>query len=457
MYNDKAQESDAAWRQRQPEPHGAPPPTYDDIYRSPSYAPPQNDAYGRPGPQDNMYGERGPQSDVYSQRGSPEDSPLIYVQRSSYANTNPYAGQDSRAAQPAPYGDHKVYNDPYARRDSPYEPPKQSYSEHAYGQYPGPSPNSRPEYPAQYPSGSHPGQYPPGQYDRDSYPSASSSRGSPYGTPGIADRSPSPYASSPGQPGPSGAGAAPAAPSGVLGVLKHMAPGESITKLLNPPPPPFLRHPPPNLPYSPFEPSTLMGTHKDLNKAFPLVAPPSRTVPHPFATHDITEQDWTRFLHDVHAAAGITPMNSLVANVAPAAMSLSLPMGFLVTRGIEKRMSRKKTGPTGELIDAWNHYFFGPRRMHITLAQGNMTFTGQDAGTQNSDPDSDSDSDSDSEDDHHGASNSASNNGSARSSRRADRRERRANRRAAKRERKEQKRERKSVSKENWRLIVSYK
>lgn len=47
--------------------------------------------------------------------------------------------------------------------------------------------------------------------------------------------------------------------------------------------------------YPPFEPTFLLANGQYLTRGFPALPPPSRTTPHPFASHDITESDWLRY------------------------------------------------------------------------------------------------------------------------------------------------------------------
>ena len=160
----------------------------------------------------------------------------------------------------------------------------------------------------------------------------------------------------------------------MLGMLKNAAPGQSIASLLDPPPPQFLRPPQPDLSYVPFEPAALTSLDAQLDKGFPPLAPPATTAPHPFATHDVAEDDWQRFLHDVRVASSLSPIDKVKAGVAPMAMNIGLmglssssllncpcihllvpyPIGMLVSKGIEKRMRNKKSDAIGELIEYWN-------------------------------------------------------------------------------------------------------
>ncbi|CCL98040.1 uncharacterized protein FIBRA_00034 [Fibroporia radiculosa] len=165
----------------------------------------------------------------------------------------------------------------------------------------------------------------------------------------------------------------------VLSNRAKLAPGESISLLLDPPPPSFNRSPAPDASYPPFEATALMGISNDLTTCFPLIAPPSTTIPHPFFTHDVNEQDWVRFLNDIRAAGLLAPSKSIVANVAPIARHLPPLMGMLATKGIELHLKGKRKGPIGDLISYWNHHFFNPRHLDVVLAQGVISYSGCDS------------------------------------------------------------------------------
>lgn len=56
-------------------------------------------------------------------------------------------------------------------------------------------------------------------------------------------------------------------------------------------PPSFTRLPAPNLPYGLFPPTYLIDFGYF---TFPVAPPSSHAQPHPFITHDVTEEDWSR-------------------------------------------------------------------------------------------------------------------------------------------------------------------
>jgi len=122
-------------------------------------------------------------------------------------------------------------------------------------------------------------------------------------------------------------------------------------------------------------------------------------------------------------------------------------MGFLVAKGLEMHWKNKRSGPAGELVDYWNHHFFHPRRLHVVLARGVVSFSGADmpppdrAGSSSPEL---------------SITTSAFKDGSPP----YDLGERKRTKKAAEKERKKQKKQRKSelsdASEENWRLVVAY-
>ncbi|PCH44679.1 hypothetical protein WOLCODRAFT_123937 [Wolfiporia cocos MD-104 SS10] len=246
----------------------------------------------------------------------------------------------------------------------------------------------------------------------------------------------------------------------------HFATGDSVAKLLDPPPLSFARAPAPGLAYAPFPPAVLEGRGADLGAGFPALTPRCAAPPHPFATHDVREDDWARFVHDVGTAGKLSGTERVVSNVLPTALSMGFVAGMFVTKGIEKHMRGRRAGAVGKLLDAWNQNFFGPRRMYVVLAQGRTAFNGDlnalppdiaaYGGSQNDNDDSDSDSSSDS-------SNGSGRDRSRRSrekhehERRKQRRQEIHDRRQHRREERQKRRSEKHEDKEKFRLVVAYK
>lgn len=200
------------------------------------------------------------------------------------------------------------------------------------------------------------------------------------------------------------------------------------------------------------------GLGREIGDGFTQLPPPSAVQPHPFATHDVQEADWLRFLGDVKKAGELTTGENITSAVLPMTMHLGLT-GMLVSRAIKNGQIRRKQEPTGKLIDVWNHYFFHPRRMEVVLAKGDMRISGN---TETAVPSPDAHRGHVSSDD---SSSSSDEDPSTRSGRRGDKKERRARRRERKERKKHErdeeraarrakKRQRKANKKEVYRLIV---
>ena len=64
--------------------------------------------------------------------------------------------------------------------------------------------------------------------------------------------------------------------------------------------PSFGRPPSREVTYPNFPPMFLVATGKTLSKGFPYISPASNSNPHPFASHDVYEADWMRYLPLTH-------------------------------------------------------------------------------------------------------------------------------------------------------------
>ncbi|KIK97009.1 hypothetical protein PAXRUDRAFT_825344 [Paxillus rubicundulus Ve08.2h10] len=225
-------------------------------------------------------------------------------------------------------------------------------------------------------------------------------------------------------------------------------------------PPMWQRLPPAGPPYNQFPPMCLISNGKELSKGFPELPPPCELNQHPFSTHDINEEDWKRFLADIKKSGSLSAGQRIKSNVIPLAIGASFFGGFLMTHAIEKKMKAKNRTAAGDLIDHWNHFFFGPRRMEVVLCQASERLSGRHGAAPVGDPkqqrmanglrhrtssDESSSSDSDSEDERRHSSHSQKGDyKSDRRARRAAKREARADRREERRARKADRRARKA-------------
>lgn len=101
--------------------------------------------------------------------------------------------------------------------------------------------------------------------------------------------------------------------------------GPSSSNPNAPTPPSFSRTPQPHFGYPPFPPCTATSLGSELSSGFPVLPPPCYVQPHPFTTHDVSEEDWARFLDDVRRAGASG--NKFVASVAPVMRGVGLISG----------------------------------------------------------------------------------------------------------------------------------
>ncbi|KAF8157000.1 hypothetical protein B0H34DRAFT_635159, partial [Crassisporium funariophilum] len=135
----------------------------------------------------------------------------------------------------------------------------------------------------------------------------------------------------------------------------------------------FSRAPLAELPYAPFQPIFLVA-RANLDKGFPLLAPPSQAQPHPFVLHDVSEGDWLSFLEDTRAAANLTEKDLARSNLP--IVSILPVVNLIVSYGVQKLMKSRKRSKVTATVDDWNHHFFEPRKMQVVLMKGQIKLSG---------------------------------------------------------------------------------
>ncbi|KAF9445680.1 hypothetical protein P691DRAFT_611699, partial [Macrolepiota fuliginosa MF-IS2] len=128
--------------------------------------------------------------------------------------------------------------------------------------------------------------------------------------------------------------------------------------------------------YPNFEPTFLLANGQYLTRGFPTSPPPSRTIPHPFASHDVTESDWSKFIQEVSAAGELTRKQEGLARLP--IVSILPIVGDLSTYLIRQQMKKGKSKDVKTVIDLWNHHFFRPRHIEVVLMCGTARLTGLD-------------------------------------------------------------------------------
>lgn len=171
--------------------------------------------------------------------------------------------------------------------------------------------------------------------------------------------------------------------SSFLGGL--VGPSQPSRNPLDPLPPALVRPISQYIDPRPFPPLSLTSYSHALPSGFPRL-PPACEAPlpcHPFSTHDVPEADWIRFLEDIAFVASLT-VKEKVASKIPRVMHIALPLSFLVSRGLERKMKVQRVETAADLIETWNELFFQPRHIHVILVQGSRILAGSHLALQSS-------------------------------------------------------------------------
>lgn len=102
-----------------------------------------------------------------------------------------------------------------------------------------------------------------------------------------------------------------------------------------------------------------------------MVAPPCQEQPHPFATHDVDEEDWIHVVQGIQTAAATSQLDPAIANSR--AMTVGLLgmctlaespecgvklmqecVGMLMSAGVERCPKKKKQSAVLYLVMQWN-------------------------------------------------------------------------------------------------------
>lgn len=135
----------------------------------------------------------------------------------------------------------------------------------------------------------------------------------------------------------------------------------------------FKRPAPGHYAYAVFRPVSVLAVSEKLQDGFALMPPVAAPgEAHPFISHDVTEEDWHKFLKDFQKTAHLSASDRLFQGVANNFMKDKIP-----SAKIQQRMAENKLEPIGDYLMAWNHYFFRPRRMTVILAKGTSRFSGE--------------------------------------------------------------------------------
>ncbi|KAI0674654.1 hypothetical protein C8Q78DRAFT_1076261 [Trametes maxima] len=121
-------------------------------------------------------------------------------------------------------------------------------------------------------------------------------------------------------------------------------------------PPAFRRETSRVVPYGPFETIRVPGMGPRLGDGFVTTLPFSATQPHPFSTHDVTEDEWQHFLRDVKRAGAHSAQGLASASPLPAMLGRGILTGFFCQAIADSKRESAQQGSASiyEVIQSWN-------------------------------------------------------------------------------------------------------
>ncbi|KAH7921847.1 hypothetical protein BV22DRAFT_700826 [Leucogyrophana mollusca] len=131
------------------------------------------------------------------------------------------------------------------------------------------------------------------------------------------------------------------------------------------------RIPQPDLPYTEFPTLCLVSHTWSLINGFPELPPPCQLQPHPFANHDVTEEDWKQFLSEIKKAASLSKQQRIKYTVIPIVTPLLFLGRYYLAKKLEKSMLFENRVVAGDVVDHWNE-------MEVVLAQADERLSGRE-------------------------------------------------------------------------------
>lgn len=111
---------------------------------------------------------------------------------------------------------------------------------------------------------------------------------------------------------------------------------------------------------------------KGLDGGFPTSLPPCLDSHgrHPFETHNVSQQDWQRFLREIQSQGALSFGDQLGAKTANHAANAVMSGGMVVGIVAKKAIRAYKINGVSPIVDAWNQHFFRPRKMEAIFTRG---------------------------------------------------------------------------------------
>jgi hypothetical protein len=122
----------------------------------------------------------------------------------------------------------------------------------------------------------------------------------------------------------------------------------------------------------------LVAIGRTLDKGFPEASPPSNLNPHgphPFASHDVNEKDWTSFLREARMVATLTEKQIRMSHL-PIVSAIPI-VNELAFYGVKQILKHQNVSKVVDCIEKWNRHFFEQRKIRIVLMKGRVKVSGQ--------------------------------------------------------------------------------
>ncbi|WBW72490.1 DUF4646 family conserved fungal protein [Schizosaccharomyces osmophilus] len=111
--------------------------------------------------------------------------------------------------------------------------------------------------------------------------------------------------------------------------------------------------------YSQFQPICLLSRSTEVTKGFPLVY-----FPDDLPKHDVDEEDYKSFIHDINMACSFSEVALLGSGNLVGLVSLGVSR-FIISYYIEKYIDNVRFPVVRGFVELWNKNFFHQRKIHV--------------------------------------------------------------------------------------------
>ncbi|EPY49586.1 golgin subfamily A member [Schizosaccharomyces cryophilus OY26] len=111
--------------------------------------------------------------------------------------------------------------------------------------------------------------------------------------------------------------------------------------------------------YAQFPPICVHSRSSEVTKGFPLVY-----FPDDLSKHDVSDEDWKSFIHDINMACSFSEVALLGSGSLVGLVSLGVSR-FIISYYIEKYVDNVRFPVVRGFIELWNKNFFHQRKIHV--------------------------------------------------------------------------------------------